>query len=259
MAIDEAILDAHLTGIVPPTLRVYGWEPPAVSIGYGQKLSERVAGRIRSKGFDIVRRPTGGRAVLHLNELTYSFVGSSGPESLFKGGVLSAYKQICEGLIAGLRELGVETALGASSSLYKDAHDCFLATTSADLHYNGKKLVGSAQLRRHHAILQHGSILLDQPQDLMRSLLSERPGGKAGGTTTGGDGERHANLFDILGRSVSIEIVEKSVHRGFEEAFGQELSPSVLTDFELELANKYRLRYLELLNSSQCSFNKTLN
>src|SRR5687768_17097271 len=100
MAIDEAILDAHLEGLVSPTLRIYGWEPRAVSIGYGQKLSYTVESRIRSRGYDVVRRPTGGRAVLHEYELTYSFVGSAGHADELSGAlsdsVIGAYKQICQ-------------------------------------------------------------------------------------------------------------------------------------------------------------------
>lgn len=260
MAIDEAILDAHLAGKVPPTLRVYGWKPPAVSIGYGQKLSDVVAERIKSKGFDIVRRPTGGRAVLHAHELTYSFVGSSdagcsngddeavfATESVLSTGVLSAYKQICQGLLSAFQELGLELSLGASNSAYKNQSDCFLATTSADLHYNGDKVVGSAQLRRHHAVLQHGSILLDQPQDLMHSLLAESklPESESSNTESSKSEspKRHANLFEILDRDVSISVLQTALKAGFEDVFQCELDPTDLSEFEEDLVAQYCPRY----------------
>lgn len=288
MAIDEAILDAHLEGKSPPTLRLYGWKPPAVSIGYGQKLSSTVEERIRSHGFDIVRRPTGGRAVLHAHELTYSFVGSAGSQSGARGtmsvpvktngsanqnnpgnqndstktdsaanpdnaflnsflsdSVVTAYKQICEGLIQAMHELGLELHLGAASSEYRNAHDCFLATTSADLHYNGKKMIGSAQLRRKTAVLQHGSILLDQPQDLMRKLL--RTENAVAGSENSADSEnasaRHANLFEVLNQRVPLDLLGEAMKTGFESAFGQTLVISELSEYETKLAGEHRIKY----------------
>lgn len=251
MAIDEAILDAHLEGLVSPTLRLYGWEPPAISIGYGQKLSGTVESRIRSKGYDVVRRPTGGRAVLHQFELTYSFVGSAGSADEFAGAlsdsVIGAYKQICQGLIRAFEDLGFSLELGESSRDYKSNQDCFLATTSADLHYQGKKMIGSAQLRRKSAILQHGSILLNQPQDLMSLLLKEDD---QNSSANGSDKEnvktetqRHANLFEILGEPVSIPRLQESLKKGFERAFSKEHEIATLTEHEIACAEQYRARY----------------
>lgn len=217
MAIDEEILEAHLRGEAPPTLRFYGWTPPAVSYGYNQVLPEEIASRIRAEGLEVVRRPTGGRAVLHMGEFTYSFVGTAvSPEhsdGFLSASITQAYKQICQGLKIGLKRLGVEVELGQAQAAYRQNHDCFLATTGADLHYGGKKLIGSAQLRRKHAVLQHGSLLLDQPQDLMPRLLGAQPG----------DAERHANLFEIIPHC-SIEQIEKAMIAGFEEAFGIEFA-----------------------------------
>ncbi|MBX3074897.1 lipoate--protein ligase family protein [Candidatus Obscuribacterales bacterium] len=273
MAIDEAILDAHLSGQSPPTLRLYGWKPPAVSIGYGQKLSAPVEERIRSHGFDIVRRATGGRAVLHSHELTYSFIGSatsggSDEDAFLSESVVKAYKQICEGLIQAFQELGLELSLGASSAEYRNAHDCFLATTSADLHYQGKKMIGSAQLRRKTAVLQHGSILLDQPQDLMRTLLRDSASKFADGgevsdaTKFSVDAERtdsslseseenmnqrHANLYEIVREKVTIERLQESMKAGFETAFQHPLVEGGLTDHEKSLAAQHRIKYQQPL------------
>jgi lipoate-protein ligase A len=250
MAIDEAILDAHLAGSSPPTLRLYGWKPPCVSIGYGQKLSVEVEQRIRSNGFDIVRRATGGRAVLHSHELTYSFIGTANggerdENAFLSDSVVTAYKQICEGLIQAFLELGLALSLGASSAEYRNAHDCFLATTSADLHYQGKKMIGSAQLRRKTAVLQHGSILLDQPQDLMRSLLRDgaRSLSSADQVSSVGLNQRHANLYDVLHERVSIERIQESMKSGFENAFQRSLESSGLTEHERKLADQHRIKY----------------
>jgi len=253
MAIDEAILDAHLEGHVPPTLRLYGWSPPAVSLGYGQKISPTMQERIRSHGYDIVRRPTGGRAVLHDFELTYSFVGSAGDKESNGDGfgflsesVIKAYKQICEGLIETFRELDVELELGTSTNEYKNAHDCFLATTTADLHYQGKKMVGSAQLRRRHAVLQHGSILLHQPQDLMSSLLKEsRPVSSENSDQDVSGEKRHANLWDVIA-PLSEERWESAFLTGFQRAFGHQLVRNTLTEQELDASKVHTERYLQV-------------
>ncbi len=227
MAVDEAILEAHLEGAVAPTLRFYGWAPPAVSIGYGQKLPEKVRQRILARGFDVVRRPTGGRAVLHLDELTYSFVGSNaGSGKMLGSSVIESYRKICDALIAGFKHLSVDVEIGQGQAASRQQHDCFTATTTADLHYQGKKIVGSAQLRRHDALLQHGSILLCQEQNLMSELLSSK------GVITDPDNQRHANLFEITGIVVSATELIPAFKKGFEETFSIELVPGELLDIE---------------------------
>lgn len=231
MAVDEAILEAHLENAAPPTLRFYGWAPPAVSIGYGQKLPEKARQKIHARGFDIVRRPTGGRAVLHLDELTYSFVGSNsgantGSDKLLGSSVIESYRKICEALIAGFKNLAVSVEIGQGQTASRQQHDCFTATTTADLHYQGKKIVGSAQLRRHDALLQHGSILLCQEQNLMSELLAIKD------IPVDQVQQRHANLFEITGIVVSATELIPAFKKGFEETFSIELVPGELLDIE---------------------------
>jgi lipoate-protein ligase A len=260
MAIDEAILEAHLLGLVPPTLRFYGWQPEAVSIGYAQRIDRQQQERISAHGFEIVRRPTGGRAVLHSGDLTYSFVGTS---AFLDENVTRAYKQISQALIYGLAHLGVEASLGGTDANYRDVHDCFLAVTGADLQVNGKKLVGSAQLRRHQGVLQHGSILLQQDQKLMARLFSaseESEGTKElkGTEVSKGperleglealpepdrsDFQRHANLYDLIGRR-SITEIEAALAKGFEEAFAETFNIEELSPSELSSARKAAARF----------------
>lgn len=234
MALDEAILESHRKGLVPPTLRFYGWAPPAVSIGYSQKMDPETIARIKSKGFDVVRRLTGGRAVLHSGELTYSFIASP---PLLSEQLNEAYRQICKGLILGLKHLGVEANLGKSTKQYKDFSDCFMATTQADLQVNDKKMVGSAQLRRQGAVLQHGSILLDQPQNLLPDLLETKS------TTNATD--RHSNFNQVAGREVSVVEMENAFTRGFSEAFDADFKSGELTQFEKELLNDLRASYCQ--------------
>lgn len=233
MALDEAILESHRSGLVPATLRFYGWAPPAVSIGYSQKMDQDTIARIKSKGFDVVRRLTGGRAVLHFAELTYSFVAS--PPVLSEQ-LNEAYRQICKGLILGLKDLGVEADLGKSNKQYKDFSDCFMATTQADLQVNNKKMVGSAQLRRQGAVLQHGSILLDQPQNLLPELLDSNHNANA---------ERHSNFKDVAGRNVSIDELQNAFTKGFSEAFAADFKAGELVQNEKDLLNDLRANYLQ--------------
>lgn len=239
MALDEAILDRAIS--VDDTnslsLRFYGWRPEAVSIGYGQKLPFSDRERIVEKGFDLVKRPTGGRAVLHSGELTYSFVGHG---SLLGGSIASAYRQICQGLISGLAELGLEASLGESGDRsYRDKADCFLAITTADLKLDGFKLAGSAQLRRGDWILQHGSILLNQPQELMPSLL----GGEST-TESDLDRQRHCNLFDKLAAPMAVDELVAAFSRGFEKTFSCSFVESNIDDIEKELAESKASAYL---------------
>jgi lipoate-protein ligase A len=236
MAIDESILEAHLKGLVAPTLRFYGWQPEAVSVGYGQRIDKETQARIRTHGFEIVRRPTGGRAVLHSGDLTYSFIGTS---AFLNQNVTRAYKQISQALIQGLRHLGVEARLGGSDANYRDVHDCFLAVTGADLQVNGKKLVGSAQLRRHHGVLQHGSILLQQDQKLMARLFSPSTLPEEQDRE---DYQRHANLYELIGQR-SIAEIESALARGFEEVFAETFTMEALSPGELLYAEEAAARF----------------
>lgn len=233
MAADEAILEAHLAGEVPPTLRLYGWNPAAISIGYSQKISEAEIHSIIDHGLEVVRRTTGGRAVLHSDDLTYSFVGSSSSadenvkshdQKLLSTSVAAAYKEICQGLILAFETFDLTLELGSSKSDYRANYDCFRATTNADLQYAGKKMIGSAQLRRKNAVLQHGSILLDQDQNKMAEVY--------GGTKTEATEDRHANLFEILNRTVSMRELEDAMKSGFSKAFAVEFDYSPLTQQE---------------------------
>ncbi len=250
MAIDEAILEAHLKGLVPPTLRLYGFQPAAITIGYNQKLPEYVEIRAADKGVDIARRPTGGRAVLHLNDLTYSFVGTSshaGESQIFEdaflqNSILGAYKQICEGLELALKFLGLEVESGELSVPYKHLHDCFLATTGSDLHYKGKKLIGSAQLRRKWAVLQHGSLLLNQPQSIMPQLLAEE-------NSSDDTIERHANLFDILGKEIDMMTLQQAFQKGFENAFKAKFSEQGFVPEEIFSIGQLREKYISATSS----------
>ncbi|MGB3238536.1 MAG: biotin/lipoate A/B protein ligase family protein [Geitlerinemataceae cyanobacterium] len=155
MAIDRWLLEQHRLGLHPPTLRFYTWSPPAISLGYHQKrwLPHWQNLTWRGQSVELVRRPTGGRAVLHCGDLTYAVVMS--PEGQNR---MQSYRSICEFLIEGWRTFGVELRYGSDLD-YTRSPNCFATATSADLvDTTGAKFIGSAQLRREKAILQHGSI-----------------------------------------------------------------------------------------------------
>jgi lipoate-protein ligase A len=158
MARDAALLDEHRPGD-PPVLRLYRWRPFAVSYGYHQSLEGFDAGAIAAAGYGLVRRPTGGRAILHADELTYAVVGTS-PSELFGTTLHQTYTRINEALVLFLRDLGLPADVSGGESR-DDARGmvCFKSAGRHEINVRGRKLVGSAQRRRGDVFLQHGSIL----------------------------------------------------------------------------------------------------
>ncbi len=179
MALDEAILSACEAGTAPPTLRVYGWQPPALSLGYAQRVDKEVnTDACRRYGIDIVRRPTGGRAVLHDDEVTYSVVM---PITLHDGTrtLTEHYHLIGRALAAALAHLGLEVRLARPQRAVKERQApspaCFAALSRYELSVEGKKLVGSAQKRGQQALLQHGSIPLSLDRQRLFQCLRVPP------------------------------------------------------------------------------------
>ncbi len=169
MQIDQWLLQEYLAHRQPPTLRFYQWSPAAISLGYHQRRYPEAWHSLSYAGepIDLVRRPTGGRAVLHQGELTYSIVTGGIP-----GSKLAAYQQLCEFLIQGWHKLGVELTYGAKGKEYRDQADCFATATGADLVLtDGYKFIGSAQLIRDGALLQHGSMRLQPNLDLFKTVF----------------------------------------------------------------------------------------
>ncbi len=172
MAIDTWLLDRQSQGH-PPTLRFYTWHPAALSLGYHQRQVSAEWAKLTWQGEAIaqVRRPTGGRAVLHQGDLTYALVTSG-----VKGNRLQVYQTLCEFLIQGWRSLGVELHYGQAGRGYLQNPSCFGTATGADLlTIAGAKLVGSAQVYRGSAILQHGSMPLHLDPDLFEQVFGTRP------------------------------------------------------------------------------------
>ncbi|MEG3844299.1 biotin/lipoate A/B protein ligase family protein [Microcoleus sp. herbarium14] len=171
MAIDQWLLEQHLAGKIGPTLRFYTWEPAAISLGYHQRRWPEFWQQLSWQGMavELVRRPSGGRAVLHQGDLTYAVVASG-----FDSSRLKAYHTICEFLIEGWRAMGVDLHYGEAKRGYIHNPNCFGTATGADLVApDGCKLIGSAQLRRGDAILQHGSMRLQPDVSLFYQVFGE--------------------------------------------------------------------------------------
>jgi lipoate-protein ligase A len=171
MAIDEAILTFHLRGETPPTLRAFAWERPTISLGRFQDVErELLIEQCARQGVSLVRRPTGGRAVLHVDEFTYSITISTAYG--VPGGVVPAYVWLAQGIIEALKPFGIYSEVSTNRMSKQQTAACFAFSTQADLTSNGRKLVGSAQVWRENTVLQQGTIPLEERGALLFSLLN---------------------------------------------------------------------------------------
>ena len=228
MAVDEALAASCRTGASGPTLRLYGWERPAISMGYFQRPEDVVDfDRCREGGIPVVRRTTGGRAVYHHREVTYS-IAAPIPHALFPPTIRGAYEVVARALAAGLTELGFHVTAhprdperarrGVGSPL------CFESTSRHEITLNGKKLVGSAQRRWKTAFLQHGSILLAHDPAEAAPWFRGAPS----------DSESIASL-DEGGRGLTPDDVHRALITAWEHTLGIRLLPGSLSPEEATL------------------------
>jgi lipoate-protein ligase A len=224
MAYDEALARGMAQRAGTPTLRFFEWQPWAISLGHHQKTSDLDEGRCKADGIDIVHRPTGGRAILHAEELTYSVVMAAGRKS-----ILQVYNDISRALIRGLALYGVDAALQKVQPNFSEEYrspssvPCFSSSARYEIEWEGRKLVGSAQRRFHEGerdvVLQHGSILCGPAHmRLVDYLAVTDPAvrGQVRRTLT----EKTADLGMITGKTVERERLAACLRRGFEEAWG---------------------------------------
>lgn len=230
MAIDDILLDAARQG-AGPILRTYEWRPPAVSIGYAQRVEDAVdVDRCRALGIDLVRRTTGGRAVLHWNELTYSFHCADG-EGPAAHPVQEASRILGECLADGLRRFGVDASLERGSSPAQGRRGaCFASTARWELTCGGRKLVGSAQRRTRGALLQHGSILAGSEHLLLTDML---PAPAPAETSLA---ESSTHLGECIDGPVDTEAVAAQLAQAFADGLGLSCRQMTLTDTELDQA-----------------------
>ncbi len=246
MAMDEAIVLAHSEGKVPPTVRFYGWNPPTLSIGYFQKAEKEIdLLAVERLGVGFVRRPTGGRAVLHDQELTYSIIVDENYPGM-PSSVTDAYRVLSEGLLRGFRELKLNAEMVQLTESNKisetmNSAACFDSPSWYELVVEGRKVAGSAQLRQKGVVLQHGSILLELdtaqlfdllkfPNDAVKQRLKK-------------SFEQKAIAINPLRRALGLNPVavieaERAFKHGIAVGMGIRLEEAVPSEYEQEIAAK---------------------
>ena len=235
MAVDEALLRLHDERSLP-VLRLYTWDPSALSLGYFQKTSGIRFDELRRLHIIPVRRISGGRAVLHFGDLTYSITISGAGGIPF--GTSAAYRYLCGGLLTAFTALGVDAALGSERSGRHAPEACFALSTHADIIFKGKKFVGSAQKRIGASLLQHGSILL-RPQEAILARIFENGQTRDKGTLS----EKITCLEHIVERPVEPDEVADAVAAGFAAAINVEFLPDRLTMDEVLAARSLVYKY----------------
>lgn len=230
MAVDSAVARAVGAGRQPATLRLYGWNPYCLSLGYGQRMREADTEALRIRGWDLVRRPTGGKAILHGDELTYSLCLPF-DHPLACGDIVESYRRISVGLLRALAKLGL-------SATANPAHECelnepagpvcFVQPSHYEILFAGRKLIGSAQLRRQGVMLQHGTIPICGDVARICDVLSfesaaERKRQQARTR------QRALTLAQALGRSPTWDEVAAALETGFADALGLNIQPGELS------------------------------
>ncbi len=215
---DLEIMEEVSAGECPPTLRLYRWSPPAVSLGYFQDEYEVVNMDVcRAAGVEVVRRPTGGRAVLHHHELTYSIIVPEVHPFINSGGVMDAYKAISRGIVTAFNLLNILASIipeGKGQGGLAPG-SCFDTPSAYEIQVDGKKVVGSAQLRRDGIVLQHGSIIFKLPADLCSKVLKKDYRLALNGKHKQMElGETAAGLQD-LGYDISYNRMTRALVKGF--------------------------------------------
>ncbi len=240
MAVDEALLLGVAAGTSPPTVRVFGWQPPTVSTGHSQDVeSELDLDACAAAGVGVVRRPTGGRAVLHAGELTYAVVAPAGVLPLGNS-IMEDYRVIAGGLIEGLSILGVTAELATVVTDPRGEGDgpsppCFVSAGRYEIVVDGRKLVGSAQRRSSGAVLQHGSLLTDDTHLALADLLRVR-NERQRKMIRRSLRAKTTDLACVLGRPAQFDEVARAMRLGFERAWGLSLVQGTLDDVESEAA-----------------------
>lgn len=229
IALDKALL-LCFKKIGMPTLRFYQWDEPYLSIGYFQKLTTSLIEKCQSKNIHIVKRPTGGKAVLHFNELTYSIVA---PYHFFypTRNILAVYNKIAEIFLMAFQKMGIEAELFSSNSIKKSTFFCFENPSYYEIVYKGKKMMGSAQRYHENILLQHGSLPLQRDLNLIIELFGNE------------HIEKWISLKEILGSSPDIN----SIIHNIKEAFSKFLN----AEFELEEPSEEEKAMAKLIISQE--------
>jgi len=240
MAIDEAVLLSVQAGKSPPTLRFFAWEPVCLSLGYSQSSADADRARMATLGYEIVRRATGGQAILHTDELTYS-VSAPLSEPRMSGGIVESYRRLSAGLLAGLEQLGMHVRNDQGTPAAQlDGPVCFEMPSKYEITVNDKKLIGSAQVRKRAVALQHGTLPLEGdiaricdalafPNEAMRAAARARVRSRA------------TTITEALGRPIHWEVAAHALAEGFARALNISYERNGLTIEEEQEVERLRV------------------
>jgi len=248
MALDEALLDWHSEGLLPPIVRFYGWTPATLSIGYFQNVEKEInMNAVRNHNLGFVRRPTGGRGVLHEHELTYSIIVSEDYPNM-PATVTEAYRVLSEGLLIGFQKLGLDAYFSVPDTEEKKSDlknpksaVCFDAPSWYELVVEGKKVAGSAQTRQKGVILQHGAILLDLDEDKLVSLFNY-PSDEVKERVRRGLSKKAVAINHLRETPVTIEECVDAFKEGFAEGLNVNFQPYRLTIDQMEYVKQLEIR-----------------
>jgi lipoate-protein ligase A len=222
MAVDEAILEHIGRGASLPTLRLYAWDPACLSLGHAQPITDVDRIRLQERGWEVVRRLTGGRAILHTDELTYSVTGSA-EEPVLAGGVLESYNRLAQALLLAVTSLDLSVEMKEATGHARSATHanpvCFEVPSSYEITVGGKKLIGSAQARKKEGVLQHGSLpLTGDLRRICQALIFEDETARANASTR--LLKRATTVESALGGVVSWETAAEAFVHAFETQLG---------------------------------------
>lgn len=233
MAVDEAILESIHHGDALPTLRLYAWTPACLSLGHAQPYADVDLARLRERGWEVVRRVTGGRAILHTDELTYSVAGPA-DNPILTGSVLESYSRLAQALLRAVQDLSlpVEMKEGKADESGKTNPVCFEVPSTYEITVNGKKLIGSAQARKKEGVLQHGSLpLTGDLTRITQALIFKDEFTRQNAADRLLD--RATTVESVLGREVSWDSAAQAMIHAFETQLGLTFERGELTQKEI--------------------------
>lgn len=239
MAVDESVLEHIYRGEVKPTLRLYSWNPPCLSLGHAQSFKDVDIERLHAQGWEVVRRLTGGRAILHTDELTYSVTGSA-EDPVLAGGVLESYNRLAQALLHAVQSLSVPVEMKE----HEDGHTqqnlnpvCFEVPSTYEITVNGKKLIGSAQARKKEGVLQHGSLpLTGNLTRICDALVFENESARQNAKER--LLARATTVESVLGVAPSWDAAAQAFVEGFEAKLGIQFERGELSRSELQRAEE---------------------
>ncbi|GAB1422425.1 lipoate--protein ligase family protein [Anaerolineales bacterium] len=231
MAIDSHLLQSVSQKVMPPTLRIYAWQPMCLSLGYGQSVRSVDEERLNARGWQMVRRPTGGLSILHGDELTYS-LSIPIDHPLAKGDVVTSYRRISVALLRALQFLGLNPEAEVhpkEDRVYSPV--CFETPSHYEITVDGRKLLGSAQVRKRDGILQHGTLPLFGDIGRICEVLAFDD---AAARQAARDKvyERATTLESVLGENISWEVMAEAMIKGFEATFDVNCQQDSLSEDE---------------------------